>query len=78
MNFAFLEVAIPNAYRCSFSNGKLQKYFINDKKWVYFLGKGTRSIDFNDPKSKDKIKAFEKKYDEYKLEAEEIIKNYCG
>lgn len=76
--FAFLEVAIPNTYRCNFSNGKLEKYFIKEEKWVYFLGKGTRSIDLNEAKSKDKIKLFEKKYDEYKMEAERIIKNYCG
>lgn len=76
--FAFLEVAIPNIFRCNFSNGKLEKYFINKEKWVYFLGKGTRSININEANSKDKLKLFEKKYDEYKLEAENIIKNYCA
>ena len=76
--FAFLEVAIPNTFRCNFGNGKLEKYFIKENKWVYFLGKGTRSIDYSEPKSEDKIKLFEKKYDEYKMEAERIIKNYCG
>lgn len=76
--FAFLEVAIPNTFRCNFSNGKLEKYFINKDKWVYFLGKGTRSININEANSKDKLKLFEKKYDEYKHEAEKIIKNYCG
>lgn len=76
--FAFLEVAIPNTYRCNFSNSKLEKYIINKDKSVYFLGKGTRSINMNEKNSKDKLKLFEKKYDEYKMEAEEIIKNYCG
>lgn len=76
--FAFLEVAIPDTYRCNFSNGKLEKYFINKENWVYFLGKGTRSISLNEAKSEEKIKLFEKKYDEYKMEAEKIIKNYCG
>jgi hypothetical protein len=76
--FAFLEVAIPNTYRCSFGNGKLEKYFIKENKWVYFLGKGTRSIDFTESKSKEKIELFERKYDEYKTEAERAIKNYCG
>lgn len=76
--FAFLEVAIPNTYRCNFSNGELKKYIIREEKWVYFLGKGTRSIDFTEPKSRDKIKLFENKYDEYKIEAEKVIKNYCG
>lgn len=76
--FAFLEVAIPDTYRCNFSNEKLDKYFINKDKWVYFLGKGTRSINLKEAKSKDKIRLFEEKYDEYKIEAEKIIKNYCG
>lgn len=76
--FAFIEVALPGIYCCNFSNERLEKYFINKEKWVYFLGKGTRSINVNEAKSKEKIKLFEKKYDEYKMEAEEIIKNYCG
>ncbi|MCW3073925.1 MAG: hypothetical protein JWP69_994 [Flaviaesturariibacter sp.] len=76
--FAFLDAAIPHAYRCNFSNGKLEKYFIKDEKWVYFLGKGTRSINLNEAKSKDKVKLFEKKYEEYKIEAEKLIKSYCG
>lgn len=76
--FAFLDVAIPDADRCNFSHGKLEKYFIHDEGWVYFLGKGTRSINLNEAKSKEKIKLFEKKYDEYKTEVEELIKNYCG
>jgi hypothetical protein len=76
--FAFLEAAIPDTYLCNFSNEKLQKYMVTDRNYVYFLGKGTRSVNINEAKSKDKIELFEKKYDEYKLEAEELIKNYCG
>lgn len=76
--FAFLEVAMPNASLCDFSNTKLKSYAIASKKSVYFLGKGTRSISLNDEKAPDKIKLFEKKYDEYKSEAERIIKNYRG
>lgn len=76
--FAFLEVAMPNTHLCSFSNGKLEKYFIKDGKWVYFLGKGKRTIDYTEPKAKEKINLFDKKYDEYKKEAESIINNYCG
>lgn len=76
--FAFLEVAIADKERCNFSNAKLEKYHINKDKSVYFLGKGTRSINLSDKNSKDKIEEFEKKYDEYKIEAENIIKSYYG
>ncbi|HEU4470793.1 MAG TPA: hypothetical protein VFR58_06920 [Flavisolibacter sp.] len=76
--FAFLEVTIPDVYRCNFSNGRLERYVINKDNWVYFLGKGTRSINLNDPRSKEKIELFEKKYEEYKLEAEEIVRRYIG
>ncbi|MBK9328531.1 MAG: leucine-rich repeat domain-containing protein [Sphingobacteriales bacterium] len=37
--FAFLEVAISDKERCNFSNTKLEKYYINKDKSVYFLGK---------------------------------------
>jgi hypothetical protein len=76
--FAFLEVALPNTFLCDFSNAKLKKYVITSRDYVYFLGKGTKSIGVNEEKAKDKIKLFEKKYDEYKIEAEKIIKNNCG
>lgn len=76
--FAFLEVALSDKELVNFSNTKLEKYFINKDNWVYFLGKGTRSINITDKNSKDKIELFEKKYDEYKIEAENIIKSYCG
>ncbi|MEO6452497.1 MAG: hypothetical protein ABIN97_00385 [Ginsengibacter sp.] len=76
--FAFLEVAIPKTNRSNFSDGKLEKYIISNSNYVYFLGKGTRSIGINEEKAQDKIKLFEKKYDEYKVESEKIIENYCG
>ena len=76
--FAFLEVAIPDKERFNFSNTKLEKYHINKDKSVYFLGKGTRTINLSDKHSKEKIEQFEKKYEEYKVEAERIIKSYCG
>jgi Leucine-rich repeat (LRR) protein len=76
--FAFLEVALPNTFLCDFSNTKLKSYVITSRDYVYFLGKGTRSISSKEEKAQDKIKLFEKKYDEYKSEAEKLIKNYCG
>jgi hypothetical protein len=76
--FAFLEVALPDKELFNFSNTKLEKYFIDKNNWVYFLGKGTRSINIADKNSKDKIEQFEKKYDEYKQEAQAILKSYCG
>lgn len=39
--FAFLEVAIPNTYRCNFNNEKLEKYPVTNNNHVLFLGKGT-------------------------------------
>ncbi|GGH71019.1 hypothetical protein HNQ91_003141 [Filimonas zeae] len=77
-DFAFLEVAQANTFLCDFSNAKLKKYSITSSGYVYFLGKGTRSISLHEEKAQDKIRLFEKKYDEYKIEAERIIKNYCG
>jgi len=74
--FAFLEQAIPNIERCTFGDGKLEKYVISSGNYVYFLGKGTRSIYLDDAKLQEKIKLFEKKYDEYKTEAEKIIRQY--
>ena len=76
--FAFIEVAKPNINRCNYSNTKLEKYFINKKNEAYLLGKGTRTLNMTLESSKEKLKLFEKKYDDYKIEAETIIKNYCG
>lgn len=76
--FAFLEVALPNTFLCDFSNNKLKSYVITSRDYIYFLGKGTRSIYSKDEKAQDKIKLFEKKYNNYKSEAVSVIKNNCG
>lgn len=76
--FAFIEVATPNTNRCNFSNTKLEKYFVNKKNEAYLLGKGTRTLNLALENSTEKLKLFEDKYEEYKLEAKTIIKNYCG
>lgn len=75
-DFAFLEVALSNTFLCNFSNTKLEKYVITDRNYVYFLGKGTRSISLDEQNAKKKIEIFENKYNEYKIEAEAAIKNY--
>jgi hypothetical protein len=74
--FAFLEVALPNTFLCDFSNTKLESYVLTNSDYIYFLGKGTRSINSKEEKTQDKIKLFEKKYEDYKSEAARIIKNY--
>lgn len=74
--FAFLEVAIPNTFCCNFSNTKLERYVVTQSGYVYFLGKGTKSIPSNGEKSQDKIAVFQKKFEEYKNEAKEIIRSY--
>jgi hypothetical protein len=74
--FAFLEVALPNTFLCDFSNTKLESYVFTNSDYIYFLGKGTRSINSKEEKTQDKIKLFEKKYEDYKSEAARIIKNY--
>lgn len=77
-DFAFLEVALPDTFLCNFSNTKLKPYVITSGDYVYFLGKGTRSISINEEKAKEKLTLFEEKYKAYKTEAEKIIKSYCG
>jgi hypothetical protein len=69
-------VVIPNTNRCNFSNTRLERYVVTINNYVYFLGKGTRSLHLDEEKMQDRIKLFDKKYDEYKIEAEEIIKTY--
>lgn len=76
--FAFLEVALPNTFLCDFSNTKLKSYVVTSSDYIYFIGKGTRSINLKEEKAQDKIILFEKKYNDYKSKAASVIKNYCG
>lgn len=53
---------------------------INDPttEWYEFLGKGAGRVKCNNPKADEKIEEFKQKYEQYKIEADRIIKSYCG
>ena len=53
---------------------------INDPttEWYEFLGKKAGRIKYSNPKANEKIEEFTLMYEEYKTEANKIIKSYCS
>lgn len=49
-----------------------------DSEYYLFVGKGAGKIKCNNPKVEQKLAEFKKQYEQYKLEAKELIKSYCG
>jgi len=52
-------------------------YQINDH-YVEFIGKGAGNVKLDSLNAASKIEAFEKKYEDYKLESEKIIRTGPG
>lgn len=49
-----------------------------DTEWFEFIGKGAGRVKCNNSKVKEKIEEFKLKYEQYEIEADRIIQNYCG
>jgi hypothetical protein len=74
--YAFIETALPNVKFSSFGGSRWTPCYQIQKGYIEFIGKGAGNANLSSPKAKEKIEAFKKKYEEYKREAEKIIKRY--
>jgi hypothetical protein len=75
--YAFLQTALPDVLCCTFGDSPWKACYQLDDNYMEFIGKGAGNVKLNTPKAKEKIADFEKQYEEYKREAEQIVKNYC-
>ena len=76
--YAFLQTALPNVLCGHFGDIAWEPcYQINDG-YIEFIGKGAGNVKLDSTKAEDKIEKFKLKYEEYKNEAQEILKSYCG
>jgi hypothetical protein len=74
--YAFLQTALPDV--CGdFGDISWTVCYPLIDGYTDFIGKGAGRVKLNSPQAEEKIDAFKKQYEEYKKEAEEIIKNYC-
>ena len=72
--YAFIQAALPDVLCSNFGdNSWTTCYQINDD-YMEFIGKGAGNVKLNNPKADEKIEAVKKQYEEYKREAEKIIK----
>jgi hypothetical protein len=76
--YAFIETALPNVLCGSFGDIAWTPCYQINEEYMEFIGKGAGNVKLNNPKADEKIKAFKCKYEEYKNEAEQLIKSYCG
>ncbi|WDF46533.1 leucine-rich repeat domain-containing protein [Chryseobacterium sp. KACC 21268] len=74
--YAFLETAFPKVKCLNFGNTLWTPlYQINDES-TEFIGKGKRKLNLGNPNYENKIAEFLDEYENYKMEAREILKNY--
>jgi hypothetical protein len=73
--YAFLQTALPDVF-CDFGGCPWTAcYRMGD--YMEFIGKGAGRVRLDNPKATEKIAAFQARYEEYKKEAEQVIRNYC-
>ena len=78
MDYAFLQTALPKVKCCNFGEIDWTPcYQINDA-YIEFIGKGAGKVKLNTSITTEKIEAFNKKYQEYKVKSANVIKSYCG
>jgi hypothetical protein len=75
--YAFLQTALPDVLCGTFDDAPWKICYQLNGDYMEFIGKGAGNVKLNNPKAKEKIADFEKQYEEYKKEAEQVIKNYC-
>lgn len=75
--YAFLQTAFPNIICGHFGDKNWTPIYEINEGYAEFLGKGAGKVKLNSPQAENKIEAVKRKYDEYKKEAEQIIKSYC-
>jgi hypothetical protein len=76
--YAFLQTALPNVLCGHFGDVAWEPCYQISDGYMHFIGKGARNVKLDSPKVDEKIQAFKQKYEEYKNEAKEIIKNHSG
>lgn len=75
--YAFLETALPNVKCCNFSDTTWTPTYQINEGFIEFIGKGRRRMSQNNPIAQEKIGEFIKEYESYKLEALDVLRNYC-
>lgn len=75
--YAFLEIALPNVKCCNFSNTAWTPTYQINEGFIEFIGKGRRRLSQNNTNAQEKIEEFIKEYESYKVEALQILENYC-
>lgn len=76
--YAFLETALTTENCVNFSDTPWTPCFKIGTEYIEFIGKGSGNTKATSSNATEKIDAFEKKYRDYKLEAEKIIENHRG
>ena len=72
--YAFLQTALPTVLCGTFDDTPWPTCYQLNDGYMEFIGKGAGRVKLNNPKASEKIENFQKQYEEYKKEAEEIIK----
>lgn len=78
MDYAFLQTALPEVKCCNFGEIDWTPYYQINDEYMEFIGKGAGQVKLNSSNANEKIEAFNKKYQEYKVKSAKLIKNNFG
>lgn len=75
--YAFIQSAFPNVDCSTTGNFNWTPTFKISDGFIDFLDKGKRQLSITSPNYENRIKTAIEEYENYKIEAKKILKNYC-